>query len=461
MMSNKQVKSSTPPQPTMELAIVNPHAAGMDIGSKFHVSAVGQRNEELLQTGVTTPDLHELAQEFKRRGIRTVAMESTGYFWIPVAMLLRDYGFEVIVVNGASVKGINRPKTDHKDARWIQKLHSLGMLKPSFQLDNFNEGLRTYSRRRRTLVQDRTRLLNRMHKALVLMNVQIGMFLTELDSKSGMDIITAIVKGERDPKKLYAHVRPGVKTPKEQMLKALEGTWQAQHLFELKQLHNAYEFCMLQIKECDVEIERQIEAYCKENGIEPTPPESKPPSDKRSAFYDNHAPKFNSVDNLQRIVGADFLAIDGIGPNFILDIVTELGFTLEQFPTGKHFTSWLSLSPQNKVTGGKTVSSKIPKRNNRAAQAFRQAANSIGNTKNHPLRPFFLNILKKQGRKGAIVATARKLATIVYRMVKDNTAFDYQISETDKNRQRNNLLKKFQKAILEFQFSKEELNFAA
>jgi transposase len=460
-MSKKQVKSSTPPQPTMEIAIVNPHAAGIDIGSKFHVAAVGQRNEELIHTGITTPDLHELAQDFKRRGIRTVAMESTGYFWIPVAMLLRDYGFEVIVVNGASVKGFNRPKTDPKDARWIQKLHTLGLLKPSFQLDNFNEGLRTYSRRRRTLVQDRTRLLNRMHKALVLMNVQIGMFLSELDSKSGMDIVTSIVNGERDPKKLYLHVRSGVKTSKEQMLKALEGTWQAQHLFELKQLHGAYLFCMQQIKECDVEIEQQIEAYCKENGITPTPPDSKPPSNKRSAFYDNHAPKFNSIDNLQRIVGADFLAIDGIGPNFILDIVTELGFTLEQFPSAKHFTSWLSLSPQNKVTGGKTISSKIAKRNNRAAQAFRQAANSIGNTKNHPLRPFFLNILKKQGRKGAIVATARKLATIVYRMIQDNVPFDYQISETDKNRQRNNLLKKLKKSIIEFQFSLEELNFAA
>ena len=387
-MSKKGIKSSTPPQATMEIAIVNPHAAGIDIGSKFHLAAVGQRNEDLIQAGITTPELDELAQELKRRGIRTVAMESTGYFWIPVAMLLRDYDFEVVVVNGASIKGFNRPKTDPKDARWIQKLHTLGMLKPSFQLDNFNEGLRTYSRRRRTLVQDRTRLLNRMHKALVLMNVQIGMFLTELDSKSGMDIIAAIVGGERSPLKLYAHVRSGVKTPKEQMLKALEGTWQAQHLFELKQLH-------------------------------------------------------------------------GIGPNFILDVVCELGFTLEQFPSAKHFTSWLSLSPQNKVTGGKVVSSKIAKRNNRAAQAFRQAANSIGNTIKHPLRPFFVNILRKQGRKGAIVATARKLATIVYHMVTENTPFDYQISETEKRRQRNNLLKKFQRAINEHQFSINELTFAA
>jgi transposase len=460
-MSKKGIKSSTPPQATMEIAVVNPHAAGIDIGSKFHLAAVGQRKEDLIEAGITTPELHELAQALKRRGIRTVAMESTGYFWIPVAMLLRDYDFEVIVVNGAATKGINRPKTDPKDARWIQKLHTLGMLKPSFQLDNFNEGLRTYSRRRRTLVQDRTRLLNRMHKALVLMNVQIGMFLTELDSKSGMDIIAAIVGGQRSPIKLYEHVRTGVKTPKEQMLKALEGTWQPQHLFELKQLHSAYLFCMQQIKECDVEIDRQLEAYCKEKDITPTPTDSKPPTNKRSAFYDNHAPKFKIVDTLQRIVGADFLAIDGIGPNFILDVVCELGFTLEQFPSAKHFTSWLSLSPQNKVTGGKVISSKIAKRNNRAAQAFRQAANSIGNTLKHPLRPFFLNILRKQGRKGAIIATARKLATIVFHMVRENTPFDYQISESEKSRQRNNLLKKFQRAINEHQFSLEELKFAA
>jgi transposase len=460
-MSKKGTKSLSPSPATIEIAVVNPHAAGIDIGSKFHVAAVGQRNEDLIEFGITTPELHELAQAFERRGIRTVALESTGYFWIPVAMLLRDYGFEVIVVNGASVKGFNRPKTDPKDARWIQKLHTLGLLKASFQLDNFNEGLRTYTRRRRTLVQDRTRLLNRMHKALVLMNVQIGMFLTELDSKSGMDIITAIVGGERNPIQLYTHVRSGVKTPKEQMIKALTGTWQPQHLFELKQLHAAYLFCMQQINECDVAIDSQLEAYCKEKGITPTPPDSKPPSNKRSAFYDNHAPKFKVVENLQRIVKADFLAIDGIGPNFILDVVSELGFTLEQFPSAKHFTSWLALSPQNKISGGKVLSSKVPKRNNRAAQAFRQAANSIGNTLKHPLRPFFLNIQRKQGRKGAIVATARKLATIVFHMVTENTPFDYQISEEQKIKQRNNLIKKLQRLINEQQFSIEELKFAA
>lgn len=459
-MSKKRLASSTPSPATIEIAVVNPHAAGIDIGSKFHVAAVGQGNDDLIQFGITTPELHDLAQTFERRGVRTVALESTGYFWIPVAMLLQAYGFEVVVVNGAAVKGFNRPKTDPKDARWIQKLHTLGLLKASFQLDNFSEGLRTYGRRRRTLVQDRTRLLNRMHKALVLMNVQIGMFLTELDSKSGMDIITAIIGGERDPATLYTHVRPGVKTPKEQMLKALQGTWQAQHLFELKQLHAAYLFCMQQIHECDAEIEQQIDAYCKEKGITTTPPDTKPPAAKRSAFYDNHAPKFNIVDNLQRIVGADFLAIDGVGPNFILDIITELGFTLQQFPSAKHFTSWLSLSPKNKVSGGKVLSSKVLKRNNRAAQAFRQVANSIGNTLKHPLRPFFLGILRKQGRKGAIVATARKFATIIYHMVKENTPFDYQISETQKAKQRNNLIKKFQKAINEYKLSIEELTFA-
>jgi transposase len=460
-MSKKSVKSSTPPPTTMEVVVVHPHAAGIDIGSKFHVAAVGQGIDDLIRFGITTPELHELAQELQRRGVQTVAMESTGYFWIPVAMLLRDYGFEVTVVNGASIKGFNRPKTDPKDARWIQKLHTLGMLKASFQLDNFNDSLRSYSRRRRTLVQDRTRLINRMHKALVLMNVQIGMFLTELDSKSGMDIIAAILGGEREPSKLYAHVRSGVKTDKEQMLKALQGTWQAQHLFELKQLHRAYLLCMEQINDCDVEIDLQLEAYCKENGITPAPPDVKPPTNKRSAFYDNHAPKFKTVDNLQRIAGADFLAIPGVGPNFILDIMTELGFTFKQFPSAKDFTSWLALSPVNKVTGGKVVSSKVAKRNNRAANAFRQAANSIGNTLTHPLRPFFLHIQRKQGRKGAIVATARKLAIIVYHMVTENTPFDYQISETEKSRQRTNLLKKMQRTINEFQFSREELTFAA
>lgn len=286
MKAQSKKEESTPlsPQSKLEIAVVNAHAAGIDIGSKFHVAAVGQRKEDLIEFGITTPELHQFAQELQRRGVQTVGLESTGYFWIPVAMLLRDYDFEVVVVNGASIKGINRPKTDPKDARWIQKLHTLGLLKPSFQLENFNDGLRTYSRRRRTLVQDRTRLLNRMHKVLVLMNVQIGMYLTELDRKSGMDIIAAILDGERDPVKWYECVRKGVKTPREQMLKALQGTWQPQQLFELKQLNAAVSFCMQQIQECDLEIEKQIEAYCLEKEIPTTPPNTKPPSNKRSAF---------------------------------------------------------------------------------------------------------------------------------------------------------------------------------
>ena len=460
-MSKKKSSTAPSPQPDLELALVHPHAAGVDIGSKFHVAAVGQRKEDLIEFGITTPELHELAKDLVRRGVKTVAMESTGYFWIPLAMLLRDYGLEVVVVNGADMKSINRPKTDPKDARWIRKLHSLGLLRPSFQLDNFNDSLRSYSRRRRTLVQDRVRLLNRMHKALVLMNVQVGMFLSELDSKTGMDIIAAIVGGQRDPKALYVHVRAGVKTPEALMLKALQGTWQPQHLFELKQLYSAYQFCMQQLRECDGEIDREIEAYCHLHGIDTTPPGAKPPDNKRSAFYAEHAPQFKAVDNLQRILSTDFLAIDGIGPNFVLDVFSELGFDLHQFPSAKHFTSWLGLSPKNRVSGGKTTSSKTPKRNNRAAQAFRQAANAIGNTKQHPLKPFFLNILRKQGRTGAIVATARKLATIVYHMVKEKAPFDYQTSEAEKQRQRANWLKKIQRTITELQVSDKELKFAA
>ena len=459
MCNKDKVNATGHSRPTMEVPVVHSHAAGVDISSKFHVGAVGQALDDMVQIGITTPELHEAAMEFKRRGVRTVAMESTGYFWIPFAVLLRDHGFEVVVVNGADIKSYNRPKTDPKDARWIQKLHSLGLLRASFQLDNFNDGLRSYSRRRRTLIQDRTRLLNRMHKALVLMNVQVGMFLSELDSKTGMDIIADIVSGTRDPKKLFLHVRSGVKTPENQMLKALEGTWQPELLFELGQLHRSFLFCAQQIKECDLEIDRILEAYCKEHHIETAPPDTRPPAHKRCAFYDDHAPAFAMVDKLQRITATDFLAIDGVGPNFVLDVTSELGFDFHQFPSAKHFASWLGLAPRTKISGGKILSSKTPKRSNRAAQAFRQAANAIGNSRQHPLKPFFLNILRKQGRKGAIVATARKLAVIVYHMVTENTAFDYHVSEEEKLRQRNNLKKKFKE--LSRNFSSHKWNWSS
>lgn len=461
MARTKQAKKA-PSQSTMTMPVVHAHAGGIDIGSRFHVVAVGQDKEKDMATfGVTTPDLHQLAQHLQRRGVQTVALESTAYYWIPLFWMLQSYGIEVIVVNPTDIKRIGGPKTDARDARWLQKLHALGLLQPSFQLDNFSETLRAYARRRRTLVSDRSRTMNRIHKVLILMNIQIGTQLTDLDGATGTDIIRDIIAGERDPHKLIGHVRRGVKTPEEELLKALEGTWQPQYLFELKQLWATYGHLGAQIKDCDAQIETELTRYCRDNDITPPDPASKPTQTEKKALRGQNPPSLQIVRTLQKITGTNMLEVGGIGACFIFDVAAELGFTLQQFPSDKHFTSWLGLAPNRKVSGGKVLSSRTPKRQNHAATAFRQAANAIGNSKNHPLKPFFLSILKRQGRKGAITATARKLAVIYYHMLKNQTPFLYQTSEQQVEKQRKARLKKIQQTINELNIKPQEIKFAA
>ncbi len=460
-MSKKQVSKGSS-QAMMSLPVVNLHAAGIDVGSRFHVVAVGQnKDKDVEQFGVTTPDLHDLCAHLQSRGIRQVVMESTGYYWIPLFWMLQSYGFEVMVVNPADIKRYNRPKTDVHDACWLQQLHALGLLKSSFQMDNFGEMLRSYVRRRRNILQDRTRQMNRMHKVLILMNVQIGTQLTDLGGASGMDIIRDIVGGERAPQKLFRHIRKGVKTPEGELLKALEGTWQPQYLFELSQLLQTYDLAGLQLKACDAEIELLLEHWCTENDITPPDPKEPPTPSERKAKDGKNLPPLRVTKILRSITGVDMLAIGGVNGGCFLDVVAETGRDLHQFPSGQHYASWLGLAPNNKISGGKILSSKTPKRANRAAFAFKQAANAVGRCNSHQLKPFFHAMLKRKGWNGAVTATARKLAVIYYNMVTKQEPFNYQTVEEQQAKRRTAILKKIQKSIKELQFTVDELNLTA
>lgn len=448
-------------QGTVSMPIINAHAGGIDVHSTFHALSAGQDKSSYGEYGVTTPDLHELCQYLQSKGVTTVALESTSYYWIPLFWMLQSYGIEAIVVNPSDLKRFNKPKTDRGDALWLQQLHTLGLLKASFQLDNFSEALRGYGRRRRTLIQESSRQMNRMHKVLILMNVQIGTQLTHLACLSGLSIIQDIVNGQRDPNVLIEHIRKGVKTPKEELLKALQGTWQPQYVFELKQLWTNYQLLQEQIRDCDKVIEAELIKYCTEKGITPPDPNTKPTTTERKLKDSHNAPTLSIVRSIKALTGVDCLQIDGVGGSFLLDVAAELGFTLHQFPNEKHFTSWLGLAPNKRSSGGKELSSKTAKKQNHAARAFRQAANSIGNCKQHPLKPFFCGILKRQGRRGAIVATARKLAVIYYNMITKQQAFDYHGKITDPDKQRAAQIKKIQKSIKELNILNEELKFAA
>jgi transposase len=448
-------------QDTVTLPKVNAHAGGVDVSSTFHGVSTGQNKSDYVEFGVTTPDLHELCQYLQSKGVTSVALESTAYYWIPLFWMLQSYGIEAVVINPSDLKRFNKPKSDRGDAMWLQQLHTLGLLKPSFQLDNFSEALRGYGRRRRILIQEMSRQLNRMHKALVLMNVQIGTQLTNLASVSGLAIIADIVKGQRDPKVLFEHIRRGVKTPKEELLKALQGTWQPQYVFELKQLWASYGLLKEQLSECDKAIEEELLKYCTEKGITPPDPKGKPTGSERKLKESQNPPSLTIVRSIKALTGVDCLDIGGVGGSFVLDVAAELGFDLHQFPSDKHFTSWLGLAPNKRSSGGKTLSSKVAKKQNHAARAFRQAANAIGNCKEHPLKPFFCAILKRHGRKGAIVATARKLAVIYYNMVTKQQDFDYQGRQFDPDKHRKAQIKKIKKSIKELNIDLNELNVAA
>lgn len=458
----KTISTQDSPAPsTMTLPVLNAQAAGIDVGSRFHVVAVGQdKDKDVYTFGVTTPDLHEMAKFLQSRNIQTIAMESTGYYWIPLYWMLQSYDFKVMVVNPSDIKRINAPKTDVQDARWIQKLHALSLLKPSFQLDSFGESLRAYVRRRRTIIGERNRAMNRMHKTLILMNVQIGTQISDLGGASGTDVITAIVKGERNPDELLKLMHGGIKTPKSELLKALQGTWQPHYLFELKQLYENYQSLGKQLEDCDVHIEAELVVYCQANNITPPDADKKPETAEKKVLTDKNGTSLQVVRTLQALTGINLIEIKGVGSSFILDAAAELGFTLEQFPTDKHFTSWLGLAPRRKVSGGKVLSSATPKRANPAAQAFRQVANAVGNSKEHPLKAFFCSILKKQGRTGAITATARKIAVIYYHMIKDKTPFNYEKTKEQINKQRTNLIHKVQKIINDMNITPDDIRFA-
>jgi transposase len=447
-------------QSTMLVDVINPYAAGIDVGSRFHMVAVGQTEDSVVKFGVTTSDLHALCEHLKKHGVTSVALESTAYYWIPLFWMLQSYDLACIVINPSDIKSFNRPKTDVKDSRWLHKMHSLGLLKASFQLDNFSESLRTYGRRRRIIIKERTRQINRMYKVLTLMNVQIGTQLTHLDGASGTAVIEAIINGQTDPKVLLELIHKSVKTTREELLKGLEGTWQPQYIFELKQLWASYQLLGTQLLDCDEAIEQELTAFLTEQGIEPPDPETKPSKTERKIENTKNAPPLTVVRSIQTLTGIDMLAINGVGGICVLDIALELGFTLEQFPSAKHFTSWLGLAPNRKISGGKVLSSKTPKKQNHAATAFRQAANAIGNCKEHPLKPFFCGVLKRQGRKGAITATARKLAVIYYTMLKTKEPFDYK-PQVDQQIYRERALKKIQKSINELNITANELKIAA
>lgn len=396
------------------LRVCHPDAAGIDIGSNEHWVAVpGDRTDNAVRPfGTFTSDLRKLADWLAECQIRTVAMESTGVYWIPLYELLEERGFEVLLVNAAHARNVPGRKSDVLDCQWLQELHTYGLLRASFRPEGKIAELRTYTRHRQTLIQEAARQIQRMQKSLDQMNVQVHHVLSDLTSKTGMAIVRDIVAGNHDPERLAQHRDPRCRASVDVIVEALRGHYQPQHLFTLEQALSLFDTFREHLAKCDGRIEDLLGTLANaapELEASPKPRKSRPVGNQIAIDVRNP---------LQRLLrGADPMTIVGFGPLTALNLLSETGTDMSRWPTVKHFVSWLNFSPGTRITGGKRISGRRPPSTNRAALVLRQAASSIGRTQT-ALGAFYRRIAARRSKPVAIVATARKLACAYYHLLR-------------------------------------------
>lgn len=400
------------------LGQINPNAAGVDVGSdENYVAVPPDRDAESVRTfGSFTADLYALADWLKACQIDTVAMESTGVYWIPLFEILEARGFQVCLVNSRHLKNVNGRKTDVLDCQWIQQLHTYGLLSPSFRPPEQIVALRSLVRHRQTLVECRSQHIQHMHKALIQMNLRLMTVLSDITGVTGMKIIRAILAGERDPHILAGFRDPGCKKSLAEICKALEGHYRSEQVFILKQAVELYDFYDRQLRECDA----QLEAMYKEFDP-PQNPGTPPPAPRQTKRRRNQA-DFDLGLALYQMTGVDLTQIDGIDALTAQKVLVETGIDMSRWPTEKHFASWLHLNPNNKITGGKILQSGVQPTQNRAATAFRVAAASLTHS-DSALGAFYRRMRARIGAPAAITATAHKLARIFYAMMRDHNSY--------------------------------------
>jgi transposase len=405
--------------------VLHPNAGGIDIGASEVYAALPQdRCAEPVRVFETfTEDLQALAAWLKEHGITTVAMESTGVYWIPVFQILEGAGIEVYLVNARHAKNVPGRKSDVSDCQWLQYLHSVGLLRGSFRPPDEICAARTLLRHRTALVAQAATHIQHLQKALVQMNVQLQHVLSDLSGTSGLAIIDALLAGERDPARLAKLRDPRVKASEETVAKALVGDWRAEHLFTLRQAREAYRYCQTQIRECDAEIEQRLAQL--RSRVDPTqaPPPPPQPSQARRQKGDIHLEAADLRTELYRVLGTDATQVPGLGTHHVASLVFHLGTDLTAFPTVACFTSWQGLCPNPQISGGRVLKRGTRDVKNPVATTFRMAAESLHHSDSY-LGAYYRRMRAKLGAPKAITATAHKLARIYYHLVTTKQAYD-------------------------------------
>lgn len=433
------------------LGMINANAAGIDIGASAHFVCVpeGRDPQPIQKFGVFTSDLYDLANWLQKCGIKTVAMESTSVYWVPLFQILEKKGFEVKLVNARYIKNVPGRKTDIQDCKWIQQLHSYGLLSGSFRSDDQICVLRSYIRQRENLIQTASVHVQHMQKALTQMNILLHNVVTDITGLTGMNIIKAILNGERDTKKLAELKDFRIKNSVEIIAKSLEGDYRPEHLFVLKQELELYEVYQKQIETCDQEIKNYYDTFDTKNNDKPSSNKKESITKKRTS---KNAPKFDLQQELYKITGVDLISIPGFNTLTAQSIIAEVGLDMSKWKSEKHFVSWLGLSPANKITGEKVLSSKTRKVINRASTAFRMIALSAGKTTTS-IGAFYRRMKGKLGAPKAITATARKIACLFYRMLKFGQEYVEQGMKNYEERYNEQILKSLTKKAKDLGFT--------
>jgi transposase len=406
-----------------QLALVHPNAAGLDIGvAEIWACVPPDRDAEPVKVFDTfTPDLHRLAAWLIACGVDTVALESTGIYWLPIFEILEARGLQVQLVNARHIKHVPGRKSDYLDCQWIQKLHALGLLNGSFRPDAEICALRAYLRQRALLIEHRAAHILHMQKALHQMNLQLPQVLNDITGETGLAILRAIVAGERDSLRLAQLRNPGCKSSEEMIAKALTGDWKPEHVFALKQALELYDFYTQQVLACDAQLQRQF-SLMKPRWTTTPDDLDRPPAQRRRKKKNKNAPAFDARTEMMHLTGVDLAAVGGIGDALALTILSEIGTDMSKWPSEKHFASWLGLAPHNDISGGKVLRSRTLPTNNRAGQAFRQAATSVARGPT-AFGAYYRRKRAQGSPQFAQVATAHKIARTVYHLLKHHVQY--------------------------------------